>query len=295
MNTTTSSGESEPPDKKEAAPLPGNAALDNETTPTSDDVELLVNTTESQALAFLPLGEMMTTNEARGCIDTINHYLDSAHAALLDLYEREGWRALGYDSWRACVVAEFGYSESHLYRLLDAARIERNICANGGDVASVPERTLRPLAKLPPERQPEAYQEALDTAPDGRLTAAHMERVVQDELRPPRIVIDVKVTIVGTASAVVVYAPVVVTGTATARVEYPPAPETKPKRQSTPRLVGAAATEAELRKHFEQEWSAVAKALRCLFNEFLPGQRVTIADWAIAQIEKYRIRLEEAA
>jgi hypothetical protein len=37
---------------------------------------------------------------------------------VLELHEREGWRALGYKSWRARVVAEFEHGQTHLYRLL---------------------------------------------------------------------------------------------------------------------------------------------------------------------------------
>src|SRR5690606_26347192 len=41
------------------------------------------------------------------------------------------------------------------------------------------ERQARPLTKLPPEQQREAWEEAVATAPDGRVTAAHVERTVK--------------------------------------------------------------------------------------------------------------------
>src|SRR5205807_1142448 len=61
-------------------------------------------------------GSPMTRDEARQCVERINHHLDEARALLLDLYEREGWRALGYASWRECVAGEFPkWRQSYLY------------------------------------------------------------------------------------------------------------------------------------------------------------------------------------
>ena len=40
------------------------------------------------------------------------------------------------------------------------------------------ERQARPLAKLPAEEQPAAWKEAVETAPEGKVTAKHVEAVV---------------------------------------------------------------------------------------------------------------------
>ena len=64
---------------------------------------------------------LMTKDEARECVNAIIRCLNDARELVLDLYEREGWRALGYASWRECVTAEFPqYSQSYLYRQLEA-------------------------------------------------------------------------------------------------------------------------------------------------------------------------------
>jgi CHASE2 domain-containing sensor protein len=73
----------------------------------------------------------MSRDAARQCVARMTHHLEEARAVLLELYEREGWRALGYDSWRACVVAAFSQSQTALYRQLTAARVERTISHNG--------------------------------------------------------------------------------------------------------------------------------------------------------------------
>lgn len=118
----------------------------------------------------------MTVFEARECISKIKDGIHSVRALLLDLYERKGWEALGYNSWRSCVVAEFGEAERYLYRQLEAAQAERNleICPMG----QIPERQLRPLASLLPEQQKEVWEKAVETAPEGKVTAKHVENTV---------------------------------------------------------------------------------------------------------------------
>jgi hypothetical protein len=65
-------------------------------------------------------------SEARSLVERIRSHINDARLLVLELYEKEGWKALGYTSWRECVVAEFEQSKSTLYRTLDAALIEKN-------------------------------------------------------------------------------------------------------------------------------------------------------------------------
>lgn len=46
------------------------------------------------------------------------------------------------------------------------------------------ERQARELAKLPPEKQAEAWAEAVATAPEGKVTAAHTSAVVKKHVEP---------------------------------------------------------------------------------------------------------------
>lgn len=120
----------------------------------------------------------MTDKEARACVAKINDNMTNIRSLVLELYEREGWSAMGYASWRECVTAEFKQGQRHLYEQLEAAQTEKNICAVA---QNIPERQLRPLTKLRnnPEKQKEAWQQAVDTAPDGKVTAAHVASVVK--------------------------------------------------------------------------------------------------------------------
>lgn len=126
---------------------------------------------------------LMTEAEARECVDAIKSGIINVGRKLLELHEREGWRALGYASWRECAQAEFGFRQSRVYQLLEAAEIERNISTMVE--IPIPERQLRPLAALPADLQREVWQQAVDTAPNGKVTAAHVQIVVNEYTRPP--------------------------------------------------------------------------------------------------------------
>lgn len=89
----------------------------------------------------------MIFKEARELVDKINANMNNIRALILDLYERDGWTALGYATWRECVTAEFKQSERYLYKQLKAAQTEKNICTIG-QKEEIPESQLRPLTKL---------------------------------------------------------------------------------------------------------------------------------------------------
>lgn len=124
---------------------------------------------------------MMSEVEAKECVDKINSNMTNIRALVLDLHEREGWKALHYQSWRECVTAEFGKSQPYLYFQLEAAKAERNISTIVENASTIPESQLRPLTKLrnEPEKQKEAWQKAVETAPEGKVTAAHVYKIVK--------------------------------------------------------------------------------------------------------------------
>jgi hypothetical protein len=95
---------------------------------------------------------------------------------------------LGYKSWRECVVKEFGQNERYLYRQLEAAQTEKNIWPMG-QKAEIPERQLRPLVSLhnDPEAQKEAWAKAVETAPEGKVTAAHVQKIVRGMQEPEKL------------------------------------------------------------------------------------------------------------
>lgn len=126
---------------------------------------------------------LMSEEEARWCVEQIRSGLDGIREAALDLYEREGWRSLGYGSWRECVVAEFGKSQAYLYRVLEAGRIDHIISPIGE--TQLPESQARELARLKePAAIREVWQEVQESTPEP--TARVIREAVERRINPPQ-------------------------------------------------------------------------------------------------------------
>ena len=120
---------------------------------------------------------LMTEIEARAAVDRIKSSLEVIRADLADLYEREGWRALRYDSWRACIVAEFEMSERRAYQLLAAHAVDRALCTNVQ--TPLRESHARELARLPSDDDIRDVWEEVraEHADDAPTAAAYREAV----------------------------------------------------------------------------------------------------------------------
>lgn len=80
------------------------------------------------------VSQPMTREEAEGTVEKIRSHLHRARQLLLDLYEREGWRALGYDTFANCIEAEFTKSRSYVYREIAAAQLESGLDREIGEM-----------------------------------------------------------------------------------------------------------------------------------------------------------------
>ena len=131
----------------------------------------------------------MVFKEARECADRINANLSNIRQLVVELHDRDGWDALGYKDWTECVNREFKQGGNYIFKQFAAAQIEKNIndsvknhCTTV-QLGTIPERQLRPLSRLEPAQQREAWQQAVATAPDGKVTAAHVSKIVR-EMQP---------------------------------------------------------------------------------------------------------------
>lgn len=129
---------------------------------------------------------LMTEAEARVCVQRIKAHLDGARLELLRLYEGRGWAAMGYNSWMACVTAEFEQSKAYLLRQLQAGQAEQAI---GLPIGNLPESHLRPLASLrddPPALR-ETWTRANEIAEERgeQRTARHVAEAVAERTAPP--------------------------------------------------------------------------------------------------------------
>ena len=101
----------------------------------------------STQITQTPTQPIMTKREAqekeRQIIDLTRRYMSDAGPILLEMREREGWRALGHKSWTDYCKHLQGRSEVHVMRLAQKAEVERNV------EARLPMRHALKLAQLP--------------------------------------------------------------------------------------------------------------------------------------------------
>lgn len=106
--------------------------------------------------------------------------------ALLAIRDQRLYRAL-YDTFEGYCRDRWGIARRRAYQLMEAAEVVANV-QNFAHALPVNESQARELAALPPELQGIAWGDVLATAPDGRVTAAHVAEVVgryQDD--PPLV------------------------------------------------------------------------------------------------------------
>lgn len=70
-------------------------------------------------------------------------------------------------------------SRSYAHRTIEAAQVAVNLLPIG-NILPATESQARPLSPLAPDMQREAWQRAVDTAPNGKITAAHVQNVVDE-------------------------------------------------------------------------------------------------------------------
>jgi hypothetical protein len=107
--------------------------------------------------------------------------------ALLAIRDQRLYRAT-FATFEAYCRERWGMAASRARQLISAAEVVRDV----GSVTIVTlshESQARPLAAVPPSERAEVWQEAVDTAPNGKVTAAHVQQVVdrRRELEPIRV------------------------------------------------------------------------------------------------------------
>lgn len=101
--------------------------------------------------------------------------------ALMAIRDGRGYR-FEYGTFEDYCQRRWQFSRIQAHRLIDAAGITRNLLPIGNRLPAT-ESQARPLAALEPEQQREAWQRAVETAPEGKVTAAHVQSVV-DAIAP---------------------------------------------------------------------------------------------------------------
>ena len=97
--------------------------------------------------------------------------------------DRQGWKALGSESFKAYGEKELGYQEAHIYRLVEAAEVSLQIGYSPiGESAPPAESQLRPLKAVPEEERKAIWEEATRKAEEenAKLTAQRVESAVKE-------------------------------------------------------------------------------------------------------------------
>jgi hypothetical protein len=98
--------------------------------------------------------------------------------ALLAIRDEKLYRGR-YAAFEEYCLERWGFTNRRARMLMSAAEVLTNL-QTGTMVPVLPttERQARPLTRLEPEEQRAVWREAVDTAPGGEVTAAHVERVI---------------------------------------------------------------------------------------------------------------------
>jgi hypothetical protein len=133
-------------------------------------------------------GERVTTALAapeRAELDRLEAVVDRAVSASLEaayavnaIREKELWRVSGASSFQKYVIGRWGWSKGRVSQLNSAATAARHI-EKFTTVNPTSESQVRPLSGLTEAEQVAAWEEAVETAPKGRVTSAHVQRTVK--------------------------------------------------------------------------------------------------------------------
>lgn len=126
----------------------------------------------------------MTLDEARETDRMIKRHINTTRYLLLDMRDRKGWKALGYESFKDYGEKELGYQEAYVYRLVDAAEISLQLgYSPDSPIGESPKEThLRPLKSVPEDERKAIWEEATRKAEEegAKLTAKRIEDAVAE-------------------------------------------------------------------------------------------------------------------
>lgn len=105
--------------------------------------------------------------------------------ALLEIRDSRLYRK-EYSTFEDYCRARWNMQRAHAYRMIEAASVVNNLSPMG-DILPTTERQARPLTTLPDELVPVAWQQAVETAPNGKVTAAHVQSVVDEIQNKPHV------------------------------------------------------------------------------------------------------------
>ena len=84
-----------------------------------------------------------------------------------------------YSTFEEYCINRWEIARRTAYQLIDAAEVYENV-RHGAQIFPANERQVRPLVALAPEEQQKVWEEAVSTAPNGKITATHVVKVAKE-------------------------------------------------------------------------------------------------------------------
>lgn len=96
--------------------------------------------------------------------------------ALAEIRDNRYYRET-HDTFEHYCQERWGFERNYANKIIRSSEVVDNL---GTTVPkNISERAVRPLTKLPAERQKEVFQTAIETAPNGKLTGRHVETTIE--------------------------------------------------------------------------------------------------------------------
>lgn len=143
-----------------------------------DDYLIQLQREDSSMTNALTLSEAEQLQTLEAVIEQgIQTFVDVGQA-LVTIRDRRLYRSQ-HDTFEEYCKERWGFKRAQAYRMIGAAQVVANLSPIGDTLLPANEAQARPLVGLPAEWQREAWQRAVETAPGGRVTAEHVQRVVE--------------------------------------------------------------------------------------------------------------------
>lgn len=143
----------------------------------------MMTAVDSQLALDLTEDEQTTLNECESVIEKGREAFKAVGLALKTIRDARLYRAT-HVTFEAYLHERWDLGKSSGYRFIDAYDIVAGLSPIG-DVLPANEAQVRPLAQLEPADRNEAWKEVVETAPKGKVTAAHVQAVVDKKLPGP--------------------------------------------------------------------------------------------------------------
>lgn len=117
--------------------------------------------------------------------ENVGAFYEIGHALMKIRVNKYYHDVLGYETFEAYCKARWDFKRSYAKYLISATSVIDNISTLATIVAKpVTETQCRPLAGLTTDQQLIAWQKVVETAPDGKITAAHVYKIVKGMTNP---------------------------------------------------------------------------------------------------------------